>query len=111
MSCQQNDKTLFKDVQAFTVQCEACGLFAKMNHYRSCQQRIQWNIDNGNEDILKPIVESNRTAIAQTGKSIEPVNGIPALGIPTTSKDTSGNVQITARERKTLRRDRRKGRG
>jgi hypothetical protein len=109
MSCQPDNKNLFKDVQAFTVKCEACGLFAKMNYYRSCQQRIQWNLDNGNTEILKPIIDSNRTAIAQTGKAIEPVNGIPPLGVPS-PKDSNGNVKITARERKTLRRDRRKGR-
>lgn len=80
MICKPDNVKTFENEQVYTVKCEACNLFCKIQHYRQCQERFEWNKEHG-KDILAPIKEANRIAQSQTGKPIEPVDGVQPLGV------------------------------
>lgn len=71
--CEIDRKTVFEEEQFYTIKCEACGKFCKLYKYRSCQERFQWNSDNG-LDIFKEYRQLEGQAFAQMG--ISPPNTI-----------------------------------
>ncbi len=66
MICKVDNKIIFKDKTFYCIKCEICDLNVKVYHYRSCEDRIKANLEQGN-DILKPLREANKIFSQQLG--------------------------------------------
>mgnify|MGYP001603901158 CR=1 FL=1 len=77
MSCKlDNEKTFDKEV-FYSHKCEVCGLYAKIWHYRQCQDRLH-ALEQQGQDPLKQIKEAAKISATQTG-SIVDINEIPTF--------------------------------
>lgn len=106
MTCKPDNNLIFNDKQDdFCTKCEACGYFVKLRHYRSCQARIDWNLENGDKKILDSIYEANRLAQTMTGKPIEAIDGIePLTANSSSSKSDKSKKQNKAKKQQRGRR-------
>ena len=71
--CIVDNKTCFEAEQPYTVKCEACNLWCKIFKYRSCEDRFEWNAQQG-IDVFKDVKEIERLSNSQQGiggKSIQ----------------------------------------
>lgn len=66
MTCKPDNAKIFEDEQIYTTQCEACQFFVKIDKYRACEFRHQWNADRG-VDVFSHLREVDRAAKQQMG--------------------------------------------
>lgn len=68
MICKIDDKKTFAEEQDYTVKCEACNLWCKVDRYRSCEERHAWNKEQG-VDVFRSLSAIDRLAQVQQGVS------------------------------------------
>jgi len=66
MVCKVDNEKVFEDEHFYTVKCEACQKYCKIYHYRSCEERHQWNQDSG-IDVFSTIKHLDQMARTQLG--------------------------------------------
>jgi hypothetical protein len=96
--CEKDNKTVFDKTTDYSIYCEFCKMHVKVYRFRSCEFRIQSELARGN-DILRPIIESNKIAQVQTGQKIEAVGGYQPVGGVAPPPSPKGTVVKPANRR------------